>query len=102
MDFDEAPSESVQGWKGHTFVAGYEFAKIRFGGEYSRISYNYNWQNYSATGPLSNFFNLNNDRKTDLFVLKAGYVVPVAGGIELGCKVQAGRRHEQRPDQQRH
>jgi len=86
MDFDEAPNESVQGWKGHTFVAGYEFAKIAFGGEYSRISYNYNWQNYSATGPLSNFFNLNNNRKTDLFVLKAAYVVPVAGGIELTAK----------------
>ncbi|MBK7516616.1 MAG: hypothetical protein IPI51_13565 [Betaproteobacteria bacterium] len=86
MDFDEAPAESVQGWKGHTFLAGYEIAKISLGGEYSRISYNYNWQNYSATGPLSNFFNLNNDRKTDILVLKAGYIVPVAGGIELTAK----------------
>lgn len=86
MDFDEAPSESVQGWKGHTFVASYEVAKIALAGEYSRIGYNYNWQNYSATGPLSNYFNLNNDRSTDLFVFKAGYVVPVAGGIELGFK----------------
>jgi hypothetical protein len=85
-DFDEAPSESIQGWKGHTFVASYEVAKIAFGGEYSRIGYNYNWQNYSPTGALSNYFNLNNDRKTDLVVLKVGYVVPVAGGIELNAK----------------
>ena len=35
---------------------------------------------------MSNFFNLNNDRKTNLVVLKAGYVVPVLGGIELGAK----------------
>jgi hypothetical protein len=86
IDFDEAPNESVQGWKGHTFVVNYEIAKVALAGEYSRIDYDYNWQNYSPTGPLSNFFNLNNDRKTDLFVLKAGYVVPVAGGIELGAK----------------
>ena len=86
MDFDEAPSESVQGWKGHTFVASYEVAKISLAGEYSRIGYNYNWQNYSPTGPLSNYFNLNNDRSTDLFIFRAGYVVPVAGGIELSFK----------------
>ena len=86
MDFDEAPSESVMGWKGHTFNVGYEIAKVSLFGEYSRIDYNYNWQNYSATGPLSNYYNLNNDRSTDLFVFRAGYVVPVAGGIELGFK----------------
>ena len=86
MDFDEAPSESVMGWKGHTFVANYEVAKIAFAGEYSRIGYNYNWQNYSTTGPLSNYYNLNNDRSTDLFVFKVGYVAPVAGGIELAYK----------------
>jgi len=86
MDFDEPPAESVQGWKGHTFVVNYEIAKIALAGEFSRISYNYNWQNYSSTGPLSHYFNLNNNRKTNLFVLKAGYVLPVAGGIELGAK----------------
>jgi len=86
IDFDEAPNESVQGWKGHTIVASYEIAGIGLAGEYSDIDYNYNWQNYSPTGPVSNFFNLNNDRKTKLFVFKAGYVAPVMGGIELGYK----------------
>ena len=85
-DFDEAPAESAQGWKGHTFVVNYEIAKVGLSAEYTRLNYNYNWQGYSATGPLSNFFNLNNDRKTNLLVVKAGYVLPVAGGIELAAK----------------
>lgn len=86
MDFDEAPNESVQGWKGLTTLVNYEVAKIPMSLELTRIGYNYNWQNYSATGPLSNYFNLNNDRKTNIAVFKVGYVVPVAGGIELGGK----------------
>ena len=86
IDFDEAPNESVQGWKGHTVTASYEIAKIGLSAEYSNIGYNYNWQNYSPTGPLSNFFNLNNDRKTNLLIARVGYVVPVLGGIELGYK----------------
>ena len=86
MDFDEAPSESVQGWKGHTLLVGYEIAKIPMSLELTRLGYNYNWQNYSPTGPLSNYFALNNDRKTNIAVFKAGYVVPAAGGIELGFK----------------
>lgn len=86
MDFDEAPSESVQGWKGLTAQVSYEIAKVALSGELTRVNYNYNWQNYSATGPLSNYFGLNNDRKTNIAVFKAGYVVPVAGGVELGFK----------------
>lgn len=86
MDFDEAPSESVQGWKGITAQVNYEIVKIALSGEFTRLGYNYNWQDYSATGPLSNYYNLNNDRKTSIAVFKAGYVVPVLGGIELGYK----------------
>jgi len=86
MDFDEAPNESVQGWKGLTALLNYEVAKVTTSLEYTRLGYNYNWQNYSATGPLSNYFNLNNDRKTNIAVFKAGYVLPVAGGVELGFK----------------
>lgn len=86
IDFDEAPNESVQGWKGHTVLVNWEVAKIPLAFEYTRLGYNYNWQNYSATGPLSNYFALNNDRKTSIFVAKAGYVLPVAGGVELGFK----------------
>ncbi len=86
MDFDEPPNESVQGWKGLTALVNYEVAKIPMSLELTRVGYNYNWQNYSPTGPLSNYFNLNNDRKTNIAVFKIGYVVPVAGGIELGAK----------------
>jgi hypothetical protein len=88
MDFDEAASESVQGWKGLTAQVNYEIAKIALSGELTSLDYNYNWQNYSATGPLSNYYNLNNDRKTSIAVFKAGYVVPVFGGIELGFKAK--------------
>mgnify|MGYP003382492814 CR=1 FL=1 len=86
MDFDEAPSESVQGWKGLTAQVNFEIAKVALSAEFTRLGYNYNWQNYSATGPLSNYYNRNNDRKTSIAVFKAGYVVPVMGGIELGFK----------------
>jgi len=86
MDFDEAPSESVQGWKGLTALVNYEVAKIPMSLELTRVGYNYNWQNYSPTGPLSNYYALNNDRKTNIAVFKAGYVLPAAGGIELGFK----------------
>jgi hypothetical protein len=86
MDFDEAPNESVQGWKGHTVLVNYEVAKIPMSLELTRVGYNYNWQDYSPTGALSNFFGLNNDRRTNIGVFKIGYVVPVMGGIELGAK----------------
>jgi hypothetical protein len=86
MDFDEAPNESVQGWKGHTLLVNYEVAKIPMSLELTRVGYNYNWQDYSPTGPLSNYFKLNNDRKTSIAVFKIGYVAPVFGGLELGAK----------------
>jgi hypothetical protein len=86
MDFDEAPSESVQGWKGLTAQVNYEIAKVALSAELTSLKYNYNWQDYSPTGPLSNYYQLNNDRKTNIAVFKAGYVLPVLGGIELGAK----------------
>jgi hypothetical protein len=86
MDFDESPNESVQGWKGHTLLVNYEIAKLPMSLELTRIGYNYNWQNYSPTGPLSNYYALNNDRKTTIAAFKANYVLPVAGGVDLGFK----------------
>lgn len=86
MDFDEAPTESVQGWKGHTVLVNYEVAKVPMSLELSRIGYNYNWQNYSATGPLSNYFAANNDRRTNVAVFKIGYVLPVMGGLDFNAK----------------
>ncbi|MBL8319584.1 MAG: hypothetical protein JNJ42_14320 [Burkholderiaceae bacterium] len=85
MDFDEPPNESIQGWKGITVVANYEVAKIPLSFEYTRLGYNYNGSR-AADSALSNFFRLDNDRKTTILVARAGYVVPVAGGIELGAK----------------
>jgi len=88
MDFDEAPAESVQGWKGHTVLVNYEVAKIPMSLELTRVGYNYNWQGLSPTGALSNYFAASNDRRTDIGVFKIGYVVPVMGGIELGAKLK--------------
>jgi hypothetical protein len=86
MDFDEQPTESVQGWKGHTLVLGYEFAKTPMSLELTSIGYNNNWQNYSPTGPLSNYFPLNSDRKTRLAVFKVSHVFPILGGLDTGFK----------------
>lgn len=86
MDFDEAPAESVQGWKGHTVLVNYEVAKIPMSLELTRIGYGYNRQNVLSTDALANFFAPNNDRRTSIGVFKIGYVVPVMGGIELGGK----------------
>lgn len=86
IDFDESPAESIQGWKGHTVLLGYELAKTPLSLELTRVGYNYNWQNYSATGPLSNFFGLNNDRRTTIAVFKASHVFPVAGGLDASFK----------------
>jgi hypothetical protein len=65
---------------------GYEIARTPLSLELTNVGYNYNWQGYSPTGPLSNYFALNNDRKTNIAVFKASHVLPVAGGIELGFK----------------
>ncbi|MFO1266615.1 MAG: hypothetical protein U1F25_10745 [Rubrivivax sp.] len=86
MDFDEAPAESVQGWKGHTVLVNYEVAKIPMSLELTRIGYNYNRE--TVTSALANFFAASNDRRTNIGVFKIGYVVPAMGGIELGAKVK--------------
>jgi hypothetical protein len=86
MDFDEAPAESAIGWKGLTVVTNYETARTPMSLELTNIGYNNNWQGYSATGPLSNFFATNQDRKTNIVVFKASHVFPAAGGLDAGFK----------------
>jgi hypothetical protein len=86
MDFDEPPAESALGWKGFTLLAAYEFMNTPMTFEYTNLDYNYNWRNYSPTGPLSNFYKLNQDRKTSIYVFRASHVVQAFGGIELGFK----------------
>lgn len=86
IDFDEAPNEGVNGWKGITALVNYEVAKIPMSMELTRVDYNYNWQNYSASGPMAGYFGQHNDRKTNIAVFKVGYVAPVLGGLELSAK----------------
>lgn len=84
MDFNEAPAERVIGWKGHTFLANYEIADTPMSLEFSRIGYNNNWQNYS--GPLANWYAVNQDRKTSIGVLKANHTFRLAGGLDTAFK----------------
>jgi len=86
IDFDEAPAESVVGWKGLTVVTNYETAGTPMSLELTNIGYNNNWQGYSATGPLSNFYATNQDKKTNLVVFKASHVFQIAGGLDTGFK----------------
>ena len=86
MDFDEAPAESVVGWKGFTLVGRYEAARTPMSLELTNIGYNNNWQGYSATGPLSHFFAANQDRNTNIAVFKANHVFNVAGGLDTAFK----------------
>jgi hypothetical protein len=86
IDFDESPVESVVGWKGFTVLTRYEIANTPMSLELTHIDYNNNWQNYSPTGSLSNFFALNQDRKTNIYVFKVNHVFQVAGGLETSFK----------------
>ncbi len=86
MDFDEPPAESVLGWKGFTGVARYEIANTPLFFEATRIGYNNNWRNYSPTGPLSNFYPLDQDRSTTILVFKATHTFPIWGGIDTSFK----------------
>ena len=58
MNFDEPPAESAIGWKGFTGLVRYDIWNTPMSFEATQLSYNNNWQNYSPTGPLSNFFPL--------------------------------------------
>jgi hypothetical protein len=86
IDFDEAPAESVMGWKGLTVVTNYEAFNTPMSLELTKIGYSNNWQGYSPTGPLSNYYALFSDRKTSIIVFKASHVIPVMGGLEASFK----------------
>lgn len=86
MDFNESPAESSIGWKGHTFMGKYEVAETPMSLELTRVGYNNNWQNYSATGPLSNYFALNQDRSTNIIAFKLNHNFQVMGGLDANLK----------------
>ncbi len=86
MDFNESPAESIVGWKGITLLGKYDYSNTPMSLEYTNVSYNNNWQGYSATGPLSNFFALNQDRKTNIFAFKLNRNLPVMGGLDANLK----------------
>jgi len=84
-DFNEAPSESVLGWKGHTVLVNYEIFDVPLSAEYTRVDYNNNWQN-NTTGPLRHFYAANQDRTTNIFAFKATHNFNVLGGVDSSFK----------------
>lgn len=83
-DFNEAPSESVLGWKGHTVLVNYDAFNTPMSAEFTYIDYGNNWQNYM--GPLNHFYPANQDRSTNIFVFKASHNFNVAGGLDSSFK----------------
>ncbi len=86
MDFNESPAQSVVGWKGLTAVGRYDVANTPMSLEATRVGYNNNWQNYSATGPLYNVFAVNQNRTTTIFSFKLNHVFHVMGGLDANLK----------------
>lgn len=87
IDFNESPAESAVGWKGHTFVGKFEAANTPMSLELTRIGYNNNWQNYSATGPLI-MYALNQDRSTNILAFKLNHNFDVMGGVDMNFKLK--------------
>lgn len=85
IDFNESPAESVVGWKGLTAVGKLDVADTPMSLEATRVSYNNNWQNYSATGPLA-MFALNQDRTTNIIAFKLNHNFQVMGGVDTNFK----------------
>lgn len=87
MDFNESPAESAVGWKGHTFVGKFEAANTPMSLELTKIGYNNNWQNYSATGPLIMYAS-NQDRSTNIVAFKLNHNFDVMGGLDANFKLK--------------
>lgn len=87
IDFNESPAESAVGWKGHTVVGKFEAANTPMSLELTKIGYNNNWQNYSATGPLI-MYALNQDRSTNIYAFKLNHNFDVMGGLDANFKLK--------------
>lgn len=87
IDFNESPAESAVGWKGHTFVGKFEAANTPMSLELTKIGYNNNWQNYSATGPLI-MYAANQDRSTNIVAFKLNHNFDVMGGLDANLKLK--------------
>jgi len=102
-DFDEPVAYDVIGWKGFTIVPKYQFGDWQFSAEYSYIDFNNNWQacdgadkdigciyprregthGWGLGGDTRSTFAPYQDRKMEIFALKAKYTLDVGKGIDL-------------------
>jgi len=105
-DFDEPLAETVIGWKGITLAPTWTLGNLDLSGEYTKVDYNTNWQAWGdASLPVSStiypnmdsdagFRSFRNayapfqDRETDIFVLRAKYLLDVGKGVDVFGKVK--------------
>ena len=106
-DFDEPMAQTVIGWKGVTLNPVYNNGALDLAAEYSYITYNSNWQAWGDdtksitdtlypgaeldSGVLHNFrsaYQPFQDKRTQIAVLKARYVLDIGKGVDVFGKVK--------------
>jgi len=105
-DFEEPMAETVIGWKGITVTPNWTIGDLDLSGEYSHIGYNTNWQawgdtsrgigdsiypNFESDAGVASFRNAYapfQDKKTDIAILRAKYLLSVGKGVDLFGKIK--------------
>jgi hypothetical protein len=100
-DFEEPMAETVIGWKGITITPTWTIGSLDLSGEFSSIDYNTNWQAWgdssrpidqsiypnhesdAGIGSYRNAYAPFQDKKTDIAVLKAKYLLDIGKGIDV-------------------
>ena len=115
-DFDEPAAETVIGWKGITVAPSWGHGALDLSGEFTHIGYNTNWQafgdptrsinstdfpvNEVDTGVGHNFRSayapFQDDKKTDIAVLRGKYTANVGKGIDFFGKIKYIRETDNR------
>lgn len=105
-DFEEPMAETVIGWKGITVTPTWTIGSLDLSGEYTHVDYNTNWQAWgdpsrpidqsiypndeSDAGIVSfrNAYAPFQDRKTDIALLRAKYLLDIGKGVDVFGKVK--------------
>ena len=103
-DFDEPVAYSVIGWKGVTLVPKYQFGDWEFAAEYTYLDFNTDWQAcggsdkdtdcatyirqdgthaWGVGGDYRSPYAPYQDRRMDIFALRAKYTLDVGNGVDL-------------------
>lgn len=105
-DFEEPMAETVIGWKGITVTPTWTIGALDLSGEYTNIDYNTNWQAWgdpsrpidqtiypnhesdAGIGSYRNAYAPFQDKKTDIALLRAKYLLDVGKGVDLFGKLK--------------